>query len=47
MRSQLKRFCMDFILKHADAVSLDPLGDTPALLIEITKEVIARNTHKA
>lgn len=44
---ELKRFCLDFILKHSDAVSLDPLAETPALLIEITKEVLARNHSKA
>lgn len=43
--SQLKGFCLEYILKHADAVSLDALdalADTPTLLIEITKLVLSR-----
>jgi RCC1 and BTB domain-containing protein len=40
---ELKRFCMEFILKHSDTVALDPLADSPLLLIEITRLVLARN----
>jgi len=38
----LKRFCVEFILKHHEAISLLELATEPALLIEITKEVLAR-----
>lgn len=41
--SELKRFCLEYILKHSETIALDPLADTPALLIEITRLVLARN----
>lgn len=40
---ELKRFCLDFILKHSDAVNLESLSAEPILLVEITREVISRN----
>ena len=41
---ELKRVCLDFILKHSDAVNLEALSSEPILLIEITREVIARSS---
>jgi BTB/POZ domain len=43
--SNLKAFCLDYIVKQSEAVSLDALdvlADTPTLLIEITKLVLSR-----
>lgn len=40
--TELKRFCMDYILKHSSELDLDSLSSEPALLLEITKELMAR-----
>ncbi len=40
--SELKRHCMDFILKHNSDVDLDALSSEPLLLLEITRELMSR-----
>jgi hypothetical protein len=40
--AELKRSCMDFILKHHDSISLHDLAMEPTLLIDITREVLTR-----
>lgn len=41
---ELKRFCLDFILKHSESINLEALSAEPMLLVEITREVISRST---
>jgi hypothetical protein len=43
---ELKRFCLDFLLKHSDAVNLEALSSEPSLLVEITREVISRSAKQ-
>ena len=40
--SELRRYCMEFILKHSSEVDLDTLSTEPMLLLEITKELMSR-----
>jgi hypothetical protein len=40
--TELKRFCMDYILKHSSELDLDSLSSEPVLLLEITKELMSR-----
>ena len=42
---ELKKFCLEFILKHNKSVDLDALSSEPALLLEVTRESMAR--HKS
>lgn len=42
--TDLKRHCLDFVLKHHDVVPLHELASEPTLLLEITKEVLARRS---
>lgn len=39
---ELKRFCMEFIYKNPEAVPLHELATEPTLLLDITKEALAR-----
>jgi hypothetical protein len=39
---ELKRFCMDFILRHSKEVELDSLSCEPQLLLEITRVLMSR-----
>ena len=40
--AELKRFCMDFILRHSKEVELDSLSCEPQLLLEITRVLMSR-----
>jgi hypothetical protein len=40
--AELKRYCMDFILRHSKEVELDSLSCEPLLLLEITRVLMSR-----
>jgi leucine-zipper-like transcriptional regulator 1 len=42
--SDLKRHCLDYVLRHHDLVPLHELAVEPALLLDITREVLTRKT---
>lgn len=45
--ADLKRFCLDYIFKHFETVkAFDELSNQPALLLEVTKESIARSSGR-
>jgi hypothetical protein len=40
--ADLKRFCMEYILKYSKEVDLDSLSSEPTLLLEIARELMVR-----
>ena len=44
--TSLEHFCLEYVLKHHAAVSLDELTCEPLLLLEITRELLRRQAHK-